>query len=148
MFDRAAVATGAALMVTPSEAVLFAVAGSASFAPTVAVFVREPADAARRTTCTATLAPAAIEPTLQVSVPEPFVQPAEAEINVTPDGSVSETVTPVAVLGPALLAVSVKTRLSPTVAGLRSTDCERDTSAEGVGGADTVCVSVAEVAEA
>src|SRR5215470_13069436 len=55
----------------------------------------------------AELLPAASVPTLQVTVPELLVQPALADTNVTPAGSVSETVTPVAAVFPVWEAVIV-----------------------------------------
>ena len=44
---------------------------------------------------------------MQVTVPAALTQPAEADTKVTPAGSVSVAITEVALLGPALLTVSV-----------------------------------------
>jgi hypothetical protein len=55
------------------------------------------------------LAPLAIVPKLQVTVPVPLHDPCDgvAETNVSPDGSTSVTTAAVALLGPALLTASV-----------------------------------------
>ena len=91
-----------------TEAVLSALVGSGSLPLTVAVFVMVVAVAGVVTVIVnVALAPAASEPTVQVTVPETLVQPVEAETNVTPAGRVSVTLTPVAGLGPLFLAVTV-----------------------------------------
>src|SRR3982074_301579 len=53
------------------------------------------------------LAPLARLPAVQVTVPDTLVQPALAETKVTPAGRVLVTFTPVAGLGPLLVAVTV-----------------------------------------
>src|ERR1700704_2390633 len=99
------------LTVVLAEAVLLAVLGSGSFAPTVAVLVMVPAVAgAVALIVIVALAPDASEPTVQttglpVTVQVPWVEVAVAE--VTPAGRVSVTVAPVAGLGPLLVAFTV-----------------------------------------
>src|ERR1700730_235421 len=92
-------------------AVLLAVLGSASLAPTVAELVMGPAVAgAVALMVIMALAPLASEPMLQVTVPEALVQvPGEelAETKLTPAGRVSVTVAPVAGSGPLFVAVRV-----------------------------------------
>jgi hypothetical protein len=56
-------------------------------------------------------------PSAHVTVPEAFVQPAEADTNVTDAGSVSTTWTSAASAVPPLDTTRVYTRFCPTVAG-------------------------------
>ena len=82
--------------------------GSDSLPLTVAVLVTVPTEVGVTVIVIEALAPEASEPALQVTVPEALVQvPWEelAETNVTPAGRLSVTVTPVAGLGPLLVAV-------------------------------------------
>src|SRR5947207_2867959 len=97
---------------TPTEvvadAVLLAGFGSASLPLTVAELVMLPAVAGEVTVMViVALAPEARLPTEQVTVPAEFAHPVLAETKVTPTGRVSVTVTPVAGLGPLLVAVTV-----------------------------------------
>src|SRR6266516_7288097 len=91
-----------------ADAVLLAAFGSGSLPPMVAVLVMVPAVAgAVALIVIAALAPEASEPTAQVTVPEALVQPELADTKVTPAGRVSVTTTPVAALGPLLVAFRV-----------------------------------------
>ena len=94
-----------------ADAVLLEAFGSGSLPLMVAVLVMVPAVAGAVTLIViVALAPDASEPTAQVTVPEALVQvPWEelAEPKVTPAGRVSVTTTPVAGLGPLLVAVRV-----------------------------------------
>src|SRR6266436_2979639 len=95
-----------AVTVVDADAVLLALFGSDSLPVTVALLVMGPAVAgAVALIVIVEPAPEASEPTLQVTVPEALVQPELAETKVTPAGKVSETVTPVAGLGPLLVTV-------------------------------------------
>src|SRR5438105_3353068 len=93
-----------------ADAVLLAAFGSASLPLTVAVFVMLPPFAgAVALIVIEALAPEASEPTLQVTVPEALVQVPGVELadtKVTPVGRLSVTTTPVAGLGPLLVAIS------------------------------------------
>src|SRR5437870_4535502 len=97
-------------MVVVADAVLLAVLGSVSFPLTVAVLVIDPAVAGAVTVMViVALAPEARLPTVQVTVPDACVQVPwleDAETKVTPLGRVSVTTTPVAGLGPLLVAVT------------------------------------------
>jgi hypothetical protein len=73
---------------------------------TVAVFVTEPAVGVTVIVNVA-LEPEARLASVQVTVPDELTHPAEAEENVSLAGRWSVTAMPVAVLGPALLTVSV-----------------------------------------
>jgi hypothetical protein len=105
--DRSA----AAVTVVVAVALLFALLGSASVAVTLAVLVIVPLEVGALTTIVTVADPAlAIVPRLHVTVPlacvhVPWV--AVADTKVTPEGSVSVTVTPLAPLGPALLTLTV-----------------------------------------
>jgi len=80
--------------------------GSLTPEDTLALFVIEPVDGGVTLTVTVAPAPFVIVPRLQVTVPDAWVQlpcDAEAELNVTPLGRLSETLTAVALEGPALL---------------------------------------------
>src|SRR5437763_915059 len=94
-----------------AEAELLAGLGSVSLPLIVAVLETVPAVAgAVALIVIVALAALASEPTSQVTVPEALVQMpwvAVAETKPTPAGRVSLTVTPVASLGPLLVAVSV-----------------------------------------
>src|SRR5438309_1240726 len=91
-----------------ADAVLLAAFGSASLPSTVAVLVMVPAFAgAVALMVIVALAPEASEAALQVTVPEALVQPELADTKVTPAGRVSVTTTPVAALGPLLVALRV-----------------------------------------
>jgi hypothetical protein len=94
-----------------AEAELFAGFGSVSWALIVAVFVMVVGlDGAVTTIVIVAVAPTASDPTLQVTVPEAWVQVPWvelAETNVTPGGRVSVTTTAVALFGPLLEAVTV-----------------------------------------
>jgi len=97
-------------IVVVTEELLFAVFGSVGLvADTVAVFVIVPvADAGTDTVIVnVALPPLARLATVQVTVPELFEQPELADTNVTPLGSVSVTVTPLAAFGPLLCTASV-----------------------------------------
>src|SRR4051794_37361380 len=80
------------------------------------VLVAAGAFTGRSTTVNFTLAPAAIEPMEQVTVPAPVVQPGEAHTYDQPDGMVSAMVTPVPALGPWLVALTVKITSLPVKA--------------------------------
>ena len=67
-----------------------------------------------------TLAPLASDTAVQVTVPPDSTHPADADTNVTAPGSVSVTLTSLAVSGPLFLTVSAYVRLDDTV---RSTRC-------------------------
>ncbi len=75
-------------------------------AETVAVLVCEPA-VGTTVSVKVALAPEARLATVQVTVPELLAHPVEADENVSPAGSTSVTLTPVAVLGPAFETVIV-----------------------------------------
>jgi hypothetical protein len=85
--------------------------GSFSVAVTVALLVITPPDVGAVTTIVTVALPAlAIVPRLHVTVPALWLQVpwvAVADINTTPAGNVSVKLTPVAVLGPALLTLTV-----------------------------------------
>src|SRR5216684_1797309 len=104
VIDRSAEAT----IVVVADAVLLAVFGSGSLPLTVAVLVMVPAVAgAVALMVIVALAPEARLPTVQVTVPDAWVQVPWLEVaepKVTPLGRVSVTVTPVAGLGPLLVA--------------------------------------------
>jgi len=101
-------ADGAAVTVVVNEELLFAAFGSAVVAETVPVFVIEPVAVGAVTTIVAVeLPPVASAPTVQVTVPVLFAHPVEADWKPTPVGSVSDTLTPAALLGPALLTDNV-----------------------------------------
>jgi hypothetical protein len=94
----------AAVTVVVAEALLFVPFGSPSAAETDAVFVFVPDVDAVTTIDTVAFALTASEPSGQVTTPDTWLQvPCEldAETNVVPAGSVSVTVTFVAVCGPA-----------------------------------------------
>src|SRR5205807_2369298 len=101
--------SAAGLTVVLAVAVLLSGFGSASVPLTLAVLVSVPAAVGWTTIVTVALAPLARFPRLHVTVlvPEQLPWPAEADTKVTPLGSVSLTVTPVAPEGPLLMAVSV-----------------------------------------
>jgi hypothetical protein len=105
--DRSAEAVTVVLAV----ALLFALLGSAWVAVTLAVLVIVPPDVGAVTTIVTVADPAlAIDPKLHVTVPALWLQVpwvAVADINTTPAGNVSVKLTPVAVLGPALLTLTV-----------------------------------------
>ena len=106
-----------AVTLVVAVAVLSVLVGSGSLALTVAVFVMLPCVTGTVTVIVkVALAPDASVPALQVTVPEALVQPLEAETNVTPAGRVSVTTTPVAGLGPLLLAVTVYVMVLPATA--------------------------------
>src|ERR1700675_5065877 len=87
---------------------LLAVLGSLSEPVTEAVLLIVPAVLGAVTVIVrVTLCVALRPPIVQVTVPDALTQPAEADTNVTPAGSVSVAVTEVALLGPALATVSV-----------------------------------------
>jgi hypothetical protein len=98
-------------IVVVADAVLFAVFGSGSLPLTDAVFVMDPAVAgAVALMVIVALAPEARLPTVQVTVPDACVQLPWLEVaepKVTPAGRVSVTTTPVAGLGPLLVATTV-----------------------------------------
>ncbi len=101
-------ATGSTVVV--ALALLFAGVGSATPDETLALFVIEPALCGVTLIWTLALAPFATVPNEQVTVPdacehEPW--DGVAELNVTPPGSVSLRVTPVALEGPELPTPSV-----------------------------------------
>jgi hypothetical protein len=97
--------------VTAVVAVAVLVAGSASgsAAAAVAVLTTVPAPVALTTSCTVAVAPAARLPSAQLTGFRPLQPPwlAVAETSVTPAGSGSVTVTPVAAPGPWLVTVIV-----------------------------------------
>ena len=109
LIDRSA--DGGVVTVVVADAVLLAVLGSVWLPFTVALLVIEPAlDGAVTLTVMTALAPEASVLTLQVRVPFLFVQVPWvelADLKVTPEGKVSVTTTPVAVLGPLFVAVTV-----------------------------------------
>ena len=88
-------------------AVLFVGTGSVSFAATLAVFVSVPAAVGLTTIVTVALAVFASVPRLQLTVAVQVPWLGVAETNVTPVGTVSVKVTPVAGDGPLLVTVSV-----------------------------------------
>src|SRR5882672_3960244 len=110
--DRSAMVTFRFTWVV-ADAVLFAVLGSGWLAVTFAVFVIEPVrDGLVTWMEIVALAPLARLPTVQVTVPAEFVQVPwleDAETKATPLGRVSVTTTPVAGLGPLLVATIVYT---------------------------------------
>src|SRR5215211_1879366 len=96
--------------VVHSVAELFAVFDSASAPTTVAVLQRSPVAVGVAMIVIVTVAPAATVPMLQVTTPPAAAQVpcvVEAETKFTVAGSGSAAVTPVAVLGPAFVTVSV-----------------------------------------
>src|ERR1700730_17178691 len=108
--ERAVDAVGKGTCVVADDELLAAL-GSVSLPVIVAVLVMSPAVAgAVALIVIVALAPLARLPTLQVTVPEAFVQvPWEevADVKPTPVGRGSVTVTPVAASGPLFLAVTV-----------------------------------------
>src|SRR5438067_6437503 len=96
--------------VTEAELELFAAVVSVSpVAPfTLAVLLMSPGLEGAVTVMVKDLvAPLASDPPVQVTVPEAFVQPLEAEENVTPAGRVSVTVELLEASGPLFVTVSV-----------------------------------------
>jgi hypothetical protein len=134
------------LTVVGALAVLFEALGSPVVEETVAVLVMLGAAPAPGFTTIVTVtslgAPAFTVPALQVTVAVPEHVPwlAAAETNVTLEGSVSETVTPLAGLGPALWTVRVYVRLSPTWTGSGASVFVSWRSAEGVTVVGTLAV--------
>src|SRR2546426_785365 len=99
------------------EAVLLARFRSASLPETVAVLLAGPGSVRITTIVTLADAPTARLPTAQVTMPDAWVQAPwveDAEKKVTPAGSGSVTVTPVAGPGPALATLIVNGRPSPS----------------------------------
>src|SRR6266850_508174 len=88
-------------------AVLFPGAGSVSLATTLVVFVTVPVAAGLTTMVTVALAALARVPRLQLTVVVQVPWLGVAETNVTPAGTASVRVTPVAGDGPLLVTVSV-----------------------------------------
>src|SRR5258708_2421083 len=109
--DRSAATAVTALTWVVAEAELLAAVGSVSLPVTVAVLGMLPAvDGAAALMGMVELAPLARLPTVQVTVPAALTQvpwPAVAELKLTPAGRVSVTTTPVAGLGPLLVALMV-----------------------------------------
>jgi hypothetical protein len=97
------------LTVVTAVTALLAVSRSVSFLVTLAVLLMVPATVGVTTIVTVALAPLARVPRVQVMVLVPLQLPwlADEETNVTPEGRVSVTATPVAVLGPLLVTVMV-----------------------------------------
>ncbi len=94
--------------VVSSGSVLFDGTGSLSVALTVAVLVSRPGvGGVASVTPTAVAVPGARVPTVQVSTPAAAVQPAEPVRNAVPAGSVSVTLTLVAVAGPLFVMAKV-----------------------------------------
>jgi hypothetical protein len=108
------------MTVVVAVAVLLLVLGSDSAAETVPVFVIVPAAFGVTVIVTVAKPPSAIDPRLHVTVPADCVQLpwlGAAEPKVTLAGSVSLSVTFVAVDGPRLLTVIVYVNVPPTVTG-------------------------------
>src|SRR5438874_292918 len=105
--------------VVPSVTVLFAELGSASVPVTLAVLVRTPAAVGLTLIVTVALAPLARLPTAQVNVVVPLHEPwlAEADTKLTPAGSESVSVTPVAADGPLLRTTTAYVSTLPTASG-------------------------------
>jgi len=101
----------AELIVVVTEELLFPVFGSVGLvADTLAVLVIEFAVVGELSVTVienVASAPLARLATVQVTVPELFEQPELADTNVTPLGSASVTVTPLAAFGPLLCTASV-----------------------------------------
>jgi hypothetical protein len=108
--------------VVSCDALLSAVFESGSFAVTDAVSVILPARDGRTTISTVADAPFARSPRAHVTVVVPVQLPwlAVVDLALSPDGSVSVTVTPVALPVPWFFRVSVYFRLRPALMGLRS----------------------------
>jgi hypothetical protein len=122
-----------AVIVVVADAVLFAGFGSAWLAPAVAVLVRVPGPAGATTTVTVAEEDTAMDPRLHWTVPPLIVQEPwvlEAEATPVPGDMVSVTPTPVAVLGPPLLATTVSVTSVPAVAVAGAVSVTA-TSAEG-----------------
>jgi hypothetical protein len=101
-------ATGSTVVVALAE--LFAEFGSPTPEVTLASFVMEPVDGGVTLIVALAFAPFATVPSAQVTTPPDCEQvPCEAvaELNATPDGSVSERLTLVALEGPLLCTLSV-----------------------------------------
>jgi hypothetical protein len=79
---------------------LFVLFGSPVGVPTLAVFVSVPLAGAVTVTVTLLTWPLASVPRLQLTTPLVFTPPPVALTNVTPNGNVSVTVTPLALEGP------------------------------------------------
>src|SRR5262245_51186083 len=104
----ATVPAGATFTTVDSVSLLFAALLSPADVVTVVVFVTVPATVGDTTMVTVSLAADAMVPRLHVTITPDRVQLSAAwegvaDTNVTPAGSVSVTVTPVAGFGPALL---------------------------------------------
>jgi hypothetical protein len=99
---------------------LLPILGSDTLLFTVAVLLKPPAVVGVTTIVTVALPPFAMLPRLQVTVLDPL-QPLPwlgvADTNITPAGKGSVTVTPVAVLGPALPTINVYVKFCPTNTG-------------------------------
>src|SRR5260370_14469800 len=116
-------------MVTASEAELLAGFGSGSFAEILAALVAD-GEAVLGATVIVTLTPAKtpIFPILQVTVPAAWLQLPSDEVadrKVTPAGSVSVMMTPVAADGPLLFALIKKEIFWPLPKFTRSGESER-----------------------
>ena len=102
--------SAAGVTVVPAVAVLLAALGSAGLPETLAELVIEPAAVGVTMIVTVAVAVLAIVPRLQVTVPPACEQVpwlGEAEMKVTPAGSVSVRVALVAVEGPPFATVTV-----------------------------------------
>jgi hypothetical protein len=132
-----------AVTVVVAVALLLPAFGSFSVAVTLAVLVSVPLEAGAVTTIvTVALDPLAIDPRLHVTVPALWLQVpwvGVADTNTTPLGRVSVKLTPVAVLGPALLTLTVYVRLPAAATGSGESALVTDRSAEAV----TVVLAVA-----
>src|SRR5882762_4827851 len=112
-------ADGAALTVVTCVAELSLRFGSSSFAATLAVLLMPPVCVGVTTSVTVAELPFARDPSAQliVLVPVQLLWLGVTETNVSPAGSVSLTLTPVAALGPLFVTVIVYVRLPPTMTG-------------------------------
>src|SRR5437867_2393049 len=92
-------AHGLATTAVVAKSELLSGTGSMAEAVTLAVFVRSPGVVEETTIVIDALAPLLTVPKLHVTTPPDAVQLVEADLNVTPLGSVSVTTTPAAVSG-------------------------------------------------
>ena len=118
-------ATTPSTTVIPSVSVLSTSVVSVSLPVTVTVLLIVPTPVGVPMIVTVAVAPGASVPIAQVTVPPagehvPCVE--EADPNAKPEGMTSVTVTPVAVIGPALVTTIVKVIVDERLAGLGEPD--------------------------
>src|SRR5262249_59768640 len=119
VFWSATSAAAAALIMTAAVSLL--VFGSGSFAPVLAaVLVTVPVCATRAASVSSAKSPAFRLPTTQSPLEAVYVPcDGDADMKTSPAGSTSDTTTPLAALGPPLVARTTKLTVSPPTAAPR-----------------------------